>query len=194
MRITKVYTRTGDKGLTRLAGGQKVRKDDLKIEAYGTIDELNSIVGICRSFLAAPEKGRSSLSRIDRELYQIQNRLFDIGGLLATAPGQSFKNMPKIRSSDIKHLESFMDACQKKLQPLKEFILPGGGKVTSFLHLARTVCRRAERICYSLHQREPVSHEILAYLNRLSDTFFVLSRWISWAQNEKEVLWSRKRK
>lgn len=191
MRITKVYTRTGDKGLTRLAGGQKVRKDDIRIEAYGTIDELNSIVGICRSFLAAAGKGRSSLSRIDRELYQIQNRLFDIGGILATSPGQSFKNMPKIRKSDIKHLESLMDECQKKLQPLKEFILPGGGKVASFLHQARTVCRRAERICVSLHRREPVSNEILAYLNRLSDTFFVLSRWISWSQKEKEVLWDR---
>ena len=191
MRITKVYTRTGDKGLTRLAGGQRVQKDDIRIEAYGTIDELNSIVGICRSFLAVSQKGRSSLSQIDRELYKIQNKLFDIGGLLATAPGQTFKNMPKIRQSDIKKLESLMDRCQKNLQPLKEFILPGGGKLTSFLHQARTVCRRAERICISLHRREPVPNEILAYLNRLSDVFFVLSRWITWSQKEKEVLWGR---
>ena len=191
MRITKVYTRTGDKGTTRLAGGQEVHKDHIRLEAYGTIDELNSIIGITRAFIKELLKKVKHAKRIDEELQQIQNKLFDIGGILATAKGQCFKNMPRIKDVDIRHLEHLMDDFQKELKPLKEFILPGGGKVASFLHQARTVCRRAERVCVRLDRSEKVQTEILKYLNRLSDTFFVLARWVSLVQKEPELLWSR---
>ncbi len=191
MRITKVYTRTGDKGTTRLAGGQEVYKDHIRLEAYGTIDELNSIVGVTRAFIKDLLKKVKQAKRIDEELQQIQNKLFDIGGILATAKGQRFKNMPKIKDADIRHLEHLMDDCQKDLKPLKEFILPGGNKIASFLHQARTVCRRAERVCVRFHRSEEVQTEILKYLNRLSDTFFVLARWVSIVQKEPELLWNR---
>ena len=191
MRITKVYTRTGDKGTTRLAGGQKVPKDHLRLEGYGTIDELNSIVGMARSFTKDLFGKVKEARRLDDELLQIQNKLFDIGGILATSPGQTFKNMPTIKEADTLHLENLMDDCQKDLKPLKEFILPGGGKLAGFLHQARTVCRRAERICVRLDHEEKVPAEILKYMNRLSDTIFVLARWISKAQKEPELLWSR---
>lgn len=191
MRITKVYTRTGDKGTTRLAGGQKVPKDHLRLEGYGTIDELNSIVGMARSFTKDLFGKVKQARRLDDELLQIQNKLFDIGGILATSPGQTFKNMPTIKEADTLHLENLMDDCQKDLKPLKEFILPGGGKLAGFLHQARTVCRRAERICVRLDHEEKVPAEILKYMNRLSDTIFVLARWISKAQKEPELLWSR---
>jgi cob(I)alamin adenosyltransferase len=191
MRITKVYTRTGDKGTTRLAGGQKVPKDHLRLEGYGTIDELNSVVGLARSFTKDLFRKVKQTRRLDDELLQIQNKLFDIGGILATSPGQTFKNMPAIKKSDTLHLENLMDECQKDLKPLKEFILPGGGKIAGFLHQARTVCRRAERICVRLNHEEKVPADVLKYLNRLSDTLFVLARWISKAQKEHEILWNR---
>lgn len=191
MRITKIYTRTGDKGTTRLAGGQEVHKDHIRLEAYGTIDELNSIIGVTRAFIKDLLKKVKQAKRIDEELQQIQNKLFDIGGILATAKGQHLKNMPKIKDADIRHLEHLMDDFQKELKPLKEFILPGGGKIASFLHQARTVCRRAERVCVRLDRTEKVPTEILKYLNRLSDAFFVLARWVSMAQKESELLWNR---
>lgn len=144
MRITKVYTRRGDGGTTRLAGGQEIQKDHLRLEAYETIDELNAVVGLARIFAKDVMKEVEQVRRIDDELHQVQNRLFDIGGILATLPGQRFKHMPEIREKDIGHLERLMDECQKDLQPLKEFILPGGGRISGFLHQARTVCRRAE--------------------------------------------------
>lgn len=191
MRITKVYTRTGDGGTTRLAGGQKIPKDHLRLEAYGTIDELNAVVGLARIFAKDVTEEVEQIRRIDDELHNVQNRLFDIGGILATIPGQRFKNMPEITEPDIRHLEELMDECQKDLPPLKEFILPGGGRISGFLHQARTVCRRAERICVRLHREEGVAAPILKYLNRLSDTFFVLARCMAWIQHEPEVLWKR---
>jgi cob(I)alamin adenosyltransferase len=192
MRITKVYTRTGDKGTTRLAGGQVVSKDHLRIETYGTVDELNSIVGLTLAFTEDLPKKLSQGRRLKAELREIQSRLFDIGGILATPPGQRFPNMPEITISDVRHLEQLMDRCQKELKPLKEFILPGGGKVAGFLHQARTVCRRAERLCVKLNRQETVPPTVLQYLNRLSDAFFVLARWIAHAQKEPETLWQRK--
>lgn len=191
MRITRVYTRTGDDGTTGLAGGQRVPKDHVRIEAYGTVDELNAVVGIARAFIKDLPKKVTAAKRLDAELQRIQNRLLDIGAILATPPGQTFPKMPEIADAEIRHLEKLMDDCQKSLGPLKEFILPGGGKAAGFLHQARTVCRRAERICVRLGREEPVPSEILKYLNRLSDTFFVLARWISRSLKEPEVLWER---
>jgi cob(I)alamin adenosyltransferase len=191
MRITKVYTRTGDKGKTRLAGGQRVWKDSLRVEAYGDVDELNSIIGVVRAFNAELLEIHPSAERLEEELRWVQNKLFDVGGLLATAPGQTFKNMPRVTTRDVTRLEKLMDNCQKDLPPLKEFVLPGGGKISSLLHQARTVCRRAERLCVRLGRDESLDPALVRFLNRLSDALFVLARWIGKQQNEPEFLWQR---
>ena len=191
MRITKVYTRTGDAGKTRLAGGQQVWKDDLRVEAYGTVDELNAAVGVARAFHAA-ERGRGEgAAKLDAELRWIQNKLFDLGGLLATVPGQVFPNMPRVTEQDVRRLEHLMDRCQKDLPPLKEFILPGGGRVPSLLHQARTICRRAERDCVRLSRQEAVAGILITFLNRLSDALFVLARWVGKLNREPEHFWKR---
>ncbi len=156
MRITKVYTRTGDAGKTRLAGGQQVWKDSLRVEAYGTLDELNAVVGVVRVMNAEMVGSHAQAEQLEEDLQWIQNKLFDLGGILATVPGQEFKNMPQVTGKDVTKLEKIIDRCQKDLAPLKEFILPGGGKVSGFLHQARTVCRRAERVCVHLSREEPV--------------------------------------
>jgi cob(I)alamin adenosyltransferase len=191
MRITKVYTRTGDAGRTRLAGGQQVWKDSLRVEVYGTVDELNAVVGVVRAFNADGIGKKASAARLERELRWIQNKLFDAGGILATVPGQTFKNMPRITTKDVTHLERVIDGCQKDLAPLKEFILPGGGKVAALLHHARTVCRRAERVCVRLSREEPIEPTIVKLLNRLSDALFVLARWVGKLQGDPELLWER---
>ena len=191
MRITKVYTKTGDKGKTRLAGGQQVWKDCLRVEAYGAVDELNAIVGMVRAWQAETHYVSETQARLEKELQWVQNKLFDIGGLLATAPGQTFKNMPCVRTQDVTKLEWLMDICQKDLTPLKEFILPGGGMLSSLLHHARTVCRRAERECIRLARAEPVDKILIIYLNRLSDALFILARWVAKIQGKPEFLWQR---
>ncbi len=191
MRITKVYTRTGDAGKTRLAGGQQVWKDSLRVEAYGTIDELNAVVGVVRVMNADVVDENSAAEQLESELRWVQNKLFDVGSILATAPGQTFKNMPQIAAQDVTRLEKLIDRCQKVLEPLKEFILPGGGKVSGFLHQARTVCRRAERLCVALSKVEPVDPIIIKFVNRLSDALFVLARWVAKTQGEPEFLWER---
>ncbi len=191
MRITKVYTRTGDAGKTRLAGGQQVWKDSLRVEAYGTIDELNASIGVVRVMNTDVVDEYSAAAALEDELRWVQNKLFDVGSILATAPGQTFKNMPQVSAKDVTRLEKLMDRCQKDLEPLKEFILPGGGKVSGFLHQARTVCRRAERLCVALSKAEPVDSTIIKFVNRLSDALFVLARWVSKTQGEPEFLWER---
>lgn len=129
--------------------------------------------------------------QLEDELRWVQNKLFDVGSILATAPGQTFKNMPQVMASDVTRLEKTIDRCQKTLEPLKEFILPGGGRVSSFLHQARTICRRAERLCVTLSKTEPVDPQIIKFINRLSDTLFVLARWVAKTQGEPEFLWER---
>ena len=191
MRITKVYTKTGDKGKTRLAGGQQIWKDSVRVEAYGDVDELNSMIGVVRAFNAESFGTHPSADQLEEELRWMQNKLFDVGGLLATAPGQTFKNMPTVTARDVIRLEKLMDRCQKDLSPLKEFILPGGGKISSLLHQARTICRRAERICVRLGREEPLDPSLVRFLNRLSDALFVLARWMGKQQSEPEFLWKR---
>ncbi|MYA28943.1 MAG: cob(I)yrinic acid a,c-diamide adenosyltransferase [Nitrospira sp. SB0666_bin_27] len=191
MRISKVYTRSGDAGKTRLAGGQEVWKDSLRVEAYGTVDELNSVIGIARALNAERSKTVANREKLEEYLRWIQNKLFDVGGILATAPGETFKNMPTVTADHVVRLERLIDACQEDLEPLKEFILPGGGKVSGFLHQARTICRRAERLCVSLSREEEVSPELVRFLNRLSNALFVLARWVAKTQGEPEYLWER---
>lgn len=191
MRITKVYTRTGDAGKTRLAGGQQVWKDSLRVEAYGVVDELNASIGVVRAINADTKEEAQAARQLEEELRWVQNKLFDVGSILATASGQTFKNMPQVAAQDVLRLESLMDRCQSELEPLKEFILPGGGKVSAFLHQARTICRRAERVCVALSKSEPVDSTIIKFVNRLSDTLFVLGRWVAKTQGEPEFLWER---
>jgi cob(I)alamin adenosyltransferase len=157
------------------------------------VDELNSTVGVVRAFNRPLTKRLLQARTLETELHRIQNRLFDIGGLLSTLrkDQKRFKNLPKISTEEVRHLEKLMDTCQKDLKPLKEFVLPTGGPVTAILHLARTICRRAERICVRLDRMEGVDPEILKYLNRLSDALFVLARWMGRVQREPETLWER---
>lgn len=191
MRISKVYTKTGDGGRTRLAGGQEIEKDAIRVEAYGTVDELNALIGLTRAFNKEQAGiGETSL-QLEESMKWVQNKLFDIGGLLATSPGQTFKNMPEVTTRDVERLERWIDRCQEDLEPLKEFLLPGGGKVSGFLHQARTVCRRAERVCVYLSHGETINPQIVPFLNRLSDALFVFARWIAHHQGEPEFLWDR---
>ena len=191
IRITRVYTRTGDKGLTALVGGKRVPKDSPRIAAYGTIDELNSVVGLARVFneerLAEGERHRW----LDDVLRRIQDQLFDLGGELATPPEAVYEGMYRVGAAEVKGLEQLIDHCQKDLEPLKSFVLPGGGRIGAFLHQCRTVCRRAEREILALSRAEPIGEWPLAYVNRLSDLFFVLARWVGKHLGEKEYLWER---
>ena len=191
MRISKVYTRTGDAGKTRLAGGQEVWKDSTRVEAYGTVDELNSTLGLIRASNEQAGTNAEAAQFIEKTLKWTQNKLFDLGGILATAPGESFPNMPTVSPEDVAHLEHLIDECQKDLEPLKEFILPGGGQISSLLHVARTICRRAERLCVTLSKEEAVSTELVKFLNRLSDALFVCARWMAKKHGEAELLWER---
>ena len=191
IRITKVYTRTGDKGETALVGGKRVPKDAPRIEAYGTIDELNSIVGLARVFNEEQLNAGDAHRFLDLVLRQIQDELFDLGSELATPDDFSYDGMYRVSEREVKKLEELIDECQKELGPLKSFVLPGGGKIGAYLHQSRTVCRRAEREILRLSRAEPLSEWPLKYINRLSDLFFVLSRWISKQTGEDEYLWQR---
>jgi cob(I)alamin adenosyltransferase len=191
IRITKVYTRTGDRGETALVGGKRVPKDSLRIEAYGAIDELNSIVGLARVFNEESLDAGEAHQFLDEVLCQIQDQLFDIGSELAT-PAEFFQQgMYRVSEDEIDRLEKLMDKCQEDLEPLKSFVLPGGGRVGAYLHQSRTVCRRAERDILRLSREEEVNPDVLKYINRLSDLFFVLSRWIAKQTGEQEYLWQR---
>ncbi|HEU4368084.1 MAG TPA: cob(I)yrinic acid a,c-diamide adenosyltransferase [Methylomirabilota bacterium] len=193
--ITRVYTRLGDKGETALVGGKRVAKDSPRIAAYGTVDELNAVVGLVRVFNAERLKGRGPRRRrhawLDATLRKVQNQLFDLGSELATPPDAAYEGMFRVGEAEVAELERIMDGCQKELAPLKSFILPGGGRIHGFLHQARTVCRRAERELLALSRVETVSEWPLRYLNRLSDLFFVLGRWAGKHMGEQEYLWER---
>jgi cob(I)alamin adenosyltransferase len=191
IRITRVYTRTGDGGETALVGGRRVPKDAPRIEAYGTIDELNAIIGLARVFNAERLKKGKDYRWLDEVFRRIQNELFDLGSELATPEDATYEGMHRVGEAQVTALEQLMDKCQKDLKPLKSFVLPGGGRVGGFLHQARTVCRRAERRVLALARVEPISPWPLKYVNRLSDLLFVLSRWVGQRLGETEYLWER---
>lgn len=176
----KVYTKKGDKGTTQLIGGARVAKSSLRIESYGTVDELNSYIGLIRD----QEINQTSVN----QLIEIQDRLFTIGSLLAS-DGSSKMQLPEIQNTDIDFLESSIDEMEKQLKPMKSFILPGGHTTVSYCHIARCVCRRAERAVVNLDQQDDVSPIILVYLNRLSDYLFVLGRLLSKELNIEETPW-----
>lgn len=176
----KIYTKTGDEGNTALFGGKRLPKSHVRIEAYGTIDELNAFVGLLRDHLEDPPPRA--------RLFEIQNRLFDLGSYLAANPEKQLIQLT-LRETDIQDLEADIDEMEKSLPPLKNFILPGGHPVLSYCHLARCVCRRAERQVVALHLHEEVNPLALQYLNRLSDYFFVLGRKLAQDLGIQEVLW-----
>ena len=191
VRITRVYTRSGDRGETSLVGGKRVTKDSLRVEAYGALDELNSIVGLARVFNEEDRAASPGHEFLDGVLCQIQDELFDLGSELATPPECFTEGMYRVGDPEVKRLEKLMDHCQKNLEPLKSFVLPGGGRVGAYLHQCRTVCRRMERDVLRLSRSEEVNPKLVKYVNRLSDLFFVLARWISKQTGEREYLWQR---
>jgi cob(I)alamin adenosyltransferase len=192
IRLTRIYTRTGDKGTTALVGGRRVPKDSGRIEAYGTIDELNSIIGIVRTYLPQYASGLGADAGWYTEmLRRIQNELFDVGSELATPPDGEYEGMHKMSAREPGLLEQEMDRMERELEPLKSFTLPGGGVLNAFLHQARTVCRRAERVLWRVRREEPLSDQLIIYVNRLSDHLFVQSRWVAKRLGESEFLWDR---
>ena len=190
IRINRVYTRTGDKGSTALVGGARVAKDSPRVESYGTIDELNSVIGMARVF-NSEDVASEAKDRLEEILKCLQNELFDLGSELATPPDASYEGMFRVGAADVKALEKMMDECQKDLEPLRSFVLPGGGRVSGCLHMARTICRRAEIVVLRLSREEDIGPYPLAYVNRLSDLLFVLARWIGRQRGEEEFLWER---
>lgn len=203
----KIYTKTGDQGKTSLVGGQRVRKDHILIEAYGTIDELNAFLGQSLSFLneflsAKNNEPRNanfitttSYSALIQQWEQIQNHLFNIGSHLACPDLEMQKHLPSVRSLPAENLEKWIDEMNLKLPDLKNFILPGGTPVSSSLHICRTICRRAERLCLKAKEDENthqnISHDILIFLNRLSDYFFVAARHVNNLNSQPDQFWKK---
>jgi len=184
----KVYTKTGDKGTTALFGGTRVPKHHIRIESYGTVDELNSHIGLIRDQDINPD--------YKNILERIQDKLFTVGAILATDPekailknGQERLNIPKISDKDIELLENEIDNMESELEPMTHFVLPGGHTTVSYCHIARCVCRRAERLSVHLNELEPTDTMVLMYLNRLSDYLFVLARKLSKDLHANEVKW-----
>jgi cob(I)alamin adenosyltransferase len=184
--MAKIYTRTGDQGETSLLGGRRVRKDDLRIEVIGDLDEVNAALGLVRM-----ELGRSAktIAELDAEVGEIQHRLFDMGAELAAAGGPS--RIGAIGAANVAGLESLIDRYDAELEPLRAFILPGGAPAAAQLHLARCICRRCERRLVQLAAAEPVSGEVVQYINRLSDLLFVLSRAVNQAAGVPDVVWEQ---
>lgn len=183
----RIYTKTGDRGETALFGGRRVLKSHLRVDAYGTVDELNSFIGLLHDTLADQDPSSGAL------LLEIQHRLFSLGAALASDPEN---NPPKadLEATDIQALEDRIDAMDAHLSPLQNFILPSGHPTVSLCHICRTVCRRAERLVVALDEQERVDELILPYLNRLSDFFFILARYIAHTQGADEIIWlARKR-
>ena len=188
----KIYTKTGDKGTTALFGGTRVPKHHLRIDCYGTIDELNSYIGLI--------KDMQTIQGLKKELVKIQTDLFTLGAMLATPKemeklknGKERLNIPKINEASITYIENKIDEMNNQLPPMTHFILPGGNKTVSFCHIARCVCRRSERLAVALNDEENIHDTILKYLNRLSDYLFVLARKLSKDRGSEEVKWIPKK-
>lgn len=182
--LSRIYTRTGDGGDTGLVGGSRVPKDDLRIEVYGTVDELNAFVGFARGEALA---GKDDL--LPRSLLRVQHQLFNLGSMLSTPPGQLKPTQPQVVQADVEWLEKEMDRITPTLPALRSFVLPGGSHMNALLHVCRTVCRRAERLCVALRRKGGCGDLEVRYLNRLSDALFVWSRKAAAQQGVPETLW-----
>jgi cob(I)alamin adenosyltransferase len=195
-KLTRIYTRTGDDGTTGLVGGQRVKKNALRIETYGTVDELSTAIGLARTALAEAarrnQRSADAAAELDPWLAWTQDALFNLGSDLATLPADRWEGMPLIEARDVVALEAAIDRCQRVLEPLANFIHPGGSYPGAFLHQARTISRRVERLLVTLSGEEPISSDVMRYVNRLSDALFVWSRWINRALEQPEHLWNPK--
>ena len=180
IKLNKIYTKTGDGGDTALGNGERVLKDSLRVSAYGNVDELNASIGLVTNYATSDLKGK---------LKNIQNDLFDLGADLCVPVSEKNNNRLRLSRGQIEILEAEIDEMNNELKPLNSFILPGGCEAATFLHLARTICRRAERSVVSLRSKEVINDNTLVYLNRLSDWLFVASR-VENQENSTEVLWS----
>jgi len=183
--LNRIYTKGGDRGETGLVGGQRVSKDDLRIESYGTVDELNAFIGLAGVSAAADHR----LGELSKILRRVQHELFNLGSILATKPEDVHPKQPRITPTEVKQLEHEIDSMNAGLPRLRSFVLPGGTRINAELHAARTVCRRAERRVVALAKGEQADPEAIRYLNRLSDALFVWSRWTSHVLGVPEVLW-----
>lgn len=194
-KTMKIYTRNGDSGQTRLIGGAEISKADLRIEAYGTIDELNAVLGLCRTEAQLQKQTRFELEGFEDELQLLQNELFNAGGLLACENAAMLTKLPHLSTSVVQKLEQSIDEKTSVLPPLKEFILPGGTELASRLHLARTICRRAERRLVEFtdsQEKVPQEYgEIVVFLNRLSDWCFTAARWANSVFREHDHVWKK---
>ena len=187
IRINKVYTRSGDAGKTRLIGGKERWKDNIRVEAFGTVDELNAEIGLCRELVK--EIGNEKLGSLIWLLKSIQNELFNLGTQLAAAEGSEPEKLPQLSDNAILKLESEIDTANESLLELTSFVLPGGSVINAQFHIARNICRRAERRVISLSKKENVDSDNIRYLNRLSDALFVWRRWVSEIIGDEENLW-----
>lgn len=183
LALNRIYTRAGDQGQTHLASGQRVSKDSPRIECYGTVDELNAFVGMAS--ISAAE----SLPALVPILRRVQHELFNLGSILATRPEDVHPKQARVTDADVRQLEIEIDRMNEELAPLRSFVLPGGTRLNTELHACRTICRRAERLAVSLAREESVHPQTIQYLNRLSDAFFVWSRWVNHTLGVPEVLW-----
>jgi cob(I)alamin adenosyltransferase len=186
LALNRIYTKTGDQGQTHLAGGQRVSKDSPRIECYGTVDELNAFIGMAAITAASTGESVPALAPI---LRRVQHELFNLGSILATKPEDVHPKQARVTEAEVQQLESEIDRMNADLAPLRSFVLPGGTRLNTELHVCRTVCRRAERLAVSLGREESVPPEAIQYLNRLSDAFFVWSRWVNHTLGVPEVLW-----
>jgi cob(I)alamin adenosyltransferase len=183
LALNRIYTKTGDQGQTHLAGGQRVSKDSPRIECYGTVDELNAFVGMAA--ISAIE----SVPALVPMLRRVQHELFNLGSILATKPEDVHPKQARVTTAEVRQLEIEIDRMNADLAPLRSFVLPGGTRLNTELHACRTICRRAERLAVTLAREEPIPAETVQYLNRLSDAFFVWSRWVNHTLGVPEVLW-----
>ena len=189
LALNRIYTKRGDGGETSLVNGRRVPKNDLRIEAYGTVDELNAHVGLARVLVQEFTEKCGPLQHLGDILLRVQHELFNLGSVLATDPQDVHPKQPQITDVDVRQLESEIDEMNADLEPLRSFVLPGGSRLNAELHICRTVCRRVERTCTTLRQKEEVPAEVISYLNRLSDALFVWSRWVCAQTGTLEVLW-----
>ncbi len=194
LAINRVYTRRGDSGETALVGGRRVPKDSVRIEAYGTVDELNAFVGMACQTARDALSLHPQLHPLITILDLIQHELFNLGSILATRQEDVHPRQPRVTSADVSRLENEIDVMNEGLVELRSFVLPGGSRLNVELHVCRTICRRAERICVRLAREEQIPVENVHYLNRLGDAFFVWSRWASHIMNTSENLWDPNRK
>ncbi len=183
LALNRIYTKAGDQGQTHLAGGQRVAKDSPRIECYGTVDELNAFVGM------AAVSANENVPALAPVLRRVQHELFNLGSILATRPEDVHPKQARVTATEISQLEQEIDRANAELAPLRSFVLPGGTRLNAELHQCRTICRRAERLAVSLARQEQIPPETIQYLNRLSDAFFVWSRWVNHVLGIPEVLW-----